>query len=97
MTKARRDATALPSRTPFLTAEDLGDDDKEIIFVQHDPSLAPQVVANSVQALFGRRRRKEVCSLTEISLENAVYPVAFGPDSLQISRPVDRYFFASPM
>jgi hypothetical protein len=97
MADQREGAKIVPSHEPFLTAEDLGSDDNDIIFVQHDPSLETQDVANALAARFGHHPGKALCCLTEISTENAVYPVAFIQGGVQISRPVDHYFFASHM
>jgi hypothetical protein len=84
----------VPKQESFLTAEELEDEENEFVFVQHGVDLNRDLLEQSVRRyLEGRRPHR--CELTEIELQNAVYPVAFDGNGFLVSRPVDRYLFAN--
>jgi hypothetical protein len=86
----------VPAQEQFLTADELEDEDSELVFVQHAAEVDRERLAVDVGRYFAGKRQKCFC-LTEIEPQNAVYPVGFDGNGLRVSRPLTRYLFAAPI
>jgi hypothetical protein len=85
----------LPADSVFLSAEQLDDDELELIFVQHDEAIDPTLVADALKR-YTRGQSGAELGLTAVEGQTPLYPIAFDGTGFRISRPVDQYFVALP-
>jgi hypothetical protein len=83
----------IPVGDSYVTRAELDDENSEFIFVQHAETV-PQEQVETALKRFLRKKADRTLSITEISGQAPVYPVAFDEGGLKLSRKVDRYLFA---